>query len=116
MDHCFLAATKDQAAEARAAVPEIKICNMATKIGDRHGYIEETIGINANFIQLFYGDGMENLMEDVSFLHGRSILVNWYGASKEEPIRKLVEAGVNYILTDDLDLCLKVLEEYKTKE
>lgn len=116
MDHCFLAATKKQAVEARAAVPDVKICDMATKIGDRPGYIAEAIGLKADFIQLSYGDGTKNLKEDVGHLHENGLLVNWYGASKEEPIRQLAKAGIDFILTDDLDLCLKILEEYKKKE
>jgi glycerophosphoryl diester phosphodiesterase len=55
---------------------------------------------------------MENLKEDVAHLHENGLQVNWFGASEEEPIRQLADAGIDFILTDDLDLCLTILKEY----
>jgi len=113
LDHCFLAATKDQAAEAKAVVPEIKICDMSQRLGRRKEYIAGAIEMKADFVQLFWGNGTENLKEDVAHLHANGVTVNWFGASTEETIRPLAEAGIDYILTDDLDLCMKVLEEFQ---
>lgn len=115
LDHCFLAASKEQTEEARAAVPDIKICDMSQRLGDRQKYIAGAIVLKADFIQLFYGNGMLNLKDDVTQLHQNGLQVNWFGASQEEPIRQLADAGIDFILTDDLDLCLNILKDYGVK-
>ncbi len=112
LDHCFLACTLDQAREARAAVPEIMICNMTRRGLDRDRYIADTIAFGAEFIQLLYRFGTDNLEKSVQTLHEHGITVNVFGASEEAPIRRLIEGGVNYILTDNLDLCLEITAEY----
>ncbi len=114
LDHCFLACSIEQAAEARAEVPEIKVCNMSRQGGDRNAYIASTLENKAQFIQLHHGHGMNGLKEDVGRLHAEGVTVNWFGASTEAPIRALAQAGVDYILTDDLNLCLRVLGNMST--
>jgi len=115
LDHCFLASTPDQFATARAAVPEIKICHMGRRT-DRESYIEAAIAAQVDFVQLHHRNGTEGLAESVAKLHDAGITVNWFGAQEEELIRTLAEAKVDYILTDDLDLCLKVLAEYAAEQ
>ena len=110
-DHCFLACTLEQAEEAEKAVPGIMICNMSRQGFDRKLYIDSTIEAGADFIQLFHGNGTEGLREAVNKLHAHNIKVNWFGASEEAPIRILVEADIDYILTDNLDLCLSIVNE-----
>lgn len=110
-DHCFLACTLEQAEAAKTAAPDIMICNMSRQGFNRELYIDSTIEANADFIQLFHGNGTEGLREAVNKLHAHNIKVNWFGASEETPIRILMEAGIDYILTDDLDLCLSVVNE-----
>lgn len=110
LDHCFLAATPAQIETARAAVPEILICHMGQRIGNRAAYIETAIAERVNFVQLHYKNGTEELPEAVARLHAANIMVNWFGAQDEPLIRTLAAAGVDYILSDDLDLCLRVLE------
>ena len=109
LDHCFLACTLEQAAAAKQAVPEIMICNMSRQGRDRKKYIDTTIEAGTDFIQLFYGNGTGGLAADVARLHAHNIRVNWFGASKAPLIRTLMEANMDYILTDDLDLCLEVM-------
>jgi glycerophosphoryl diester phosphodiesterase len=111
IDHCFLACTLEQAEAAKKAAPDIMICNMSRQGFNRELYIEATIEAGADFIQLFHGNGVEGLRESVNKLHEHNIRVNWFGASEEAPIRILVEAGIDYILTDNLDLCLSIVNE-----
>ena len=80
--------------------------------GNRGAYIDKTIARGCEFIQLHWGQGTDGLKEDVERLHRAGVRVNWFGAQEEAPIRTLAEAGVDYILTDDLDLCLKILKDY----
>lgn len=111
LDHCFLAASEEQINEARAAVPRIKTCNMSRQGGDRRAYVEKTLELKAEFIQLHQGQGTDGLAEYVQKLHENGVMVNWYGANDEALMRTLAGAGVDYILTDDLGLCLRVLGE-----
>ncbi len=92
-------------------MPGIMICNMSRQGFDRKLYIDSTIEAGADFIQLFHGNGTEGLREAVNKLHAHNIKVNWFGASEEAPIRILVEADIDYILTDNLDLCLSIVNE-----
>lgn len=115
LSHCFLACTKKQAQEAKAVPPEIMICNMDRVRGNRAAYIDQTIALGAEFIQLHWGQGLAGLAEDIARLHDAGIRVNFFGAQEEDLIRELAEAGVDYILTDDLDLCLEVLRDYGTE-
>ncbi|NLO32454.1 MAG: glycerophosphodiester phosphodiesterase [Candidatus Hydrogenedentes bacterium] len=112
LKHCFLACTIKQAEEAHAEVPEIKICNMDRQGANRESYAEQTIELKADYIQIHLGQGLTGLKEDVDRLHAAGVWVNFFGAQKEPLIQSLAEAGVDYILTDDLDLCQRVLEEY----
>jgi glycerophosphoryl diester phosphodiesterase len=70
-------------------------------------YVDDTIATGADFIQLL--SGLDGLADAVKRLHRRGITVNYFSAQQEPLIRKLSEAGVDYILTDDLDLALSVL-------
>lgn len=106
LDQCFLACTVEQIEEARATVPSIKTCNMSRQTGDRAAYIAKTILLNCEFIQLHQRDGHEDLKEEVAKLHAAGVTVNWYGANDAKLMRILVDAGVDYILTDKLSLCL----------
>lgn len=109
MDHCFLACTTEQAEEARAVVPEIQICNMSRQGGDRKAYIDLTIETNCDFIQLHQNNGLDDIEQHVKRLHEHGIKVNYFGSRDPDMIKQLHKAGIDYILTDDVDLGLKTL-------
>lgn len=115
LDHCFLACDDEQAEEAKAVASEIMTCNMMRQVGDRGAYVNATIERKSNFIQMTFRQGLDGLAEDVKKLHEHGIKVNWFGAQDEALIHTLVKAGVDYILTDNLSLCLQVLGEYGVK-
>ncbi len=106
LDQCFLACTIEQIEAARAVVPGIRTCNMTRQTGNRAAYIAKTIELNCEFIQLHQRDGHEALAEEVKQLHAANVTVNWFGANDSALMRVLIEAGVDYILTDKLTLCL----------
>ena len=107
----FLACTVEQAREARAAVPGIRICIMEGRTGPLAEYIRTAIAARADFVQVRdTGGGIpENLAAAVRELHAHGVTVNYFGAQDEPKIRALAAAGVDYILTDRLDLCQRVL-------
>lgn len=111
-DDAFLAAAEEQAAEVRAVYPAMRICNMSRQEGDLDKYIERTIAMRAQFIQLRDAAGRripDGLAQAVDKLHQNGVTVNYFGAQEEDKIRALARAGVDYILTDKLDLCQRVL-------
>ncbi len=108
-DHCFLACKVKQAEAAKAIFPEIKICNMDRQSGNRPKYVQNTIDMKAEFIQLL-GDE-KGLAEDVKRSQDHGVKVNYFGASEATKIKRIAQAGAEYILTDDLDTCLEVLRE-----
>lgn len=107
LDDCFLAVAAEGAAEAKAVAPGIRICNMSGPRGDWKAYAEETIRLKTEFIQLT--GKLDGIEEVVRRLHRYNITVNYFGAREAGLIRRLAAAGVDYILTDDLDLCQSVL-------
>ena len=76
-------------------------------------YAKETIALGSEFIQLL--GPLDHLREAVDELHRHNVTVNYFGAQEADLIRRLAEANVDYILTNDLDLCLSVLAEYGVK-
>lgn len=109
---CVLACGEEQAVEAKAVVPELRICNMTRHGKERKPYVDRTIELGSEFIQIPFAGGTDGLKEDVDRLHAAGVSVNWFHASKEPMIRTVAAAGVDYLLTDDLDLCLKVLNDF----
>lgn len=110
VEQCFLACTAAQAREARAVCPEIRICNLEGQGPPNSDYPQRTIDLGAEFIQIWGWD--DSMPQVVERLHAAGVLVNYFGTSEEAMMRKLIEAGVDYILTDDLDLMLRVLQDY----
>ncbi|MFP6584344.1 MAG: glycerophosphodiester phosphodiesterase family protein [Candidatus Hydrogenedentota bacterium] len=111
LDHCFLACSTEQAKEARAVVPEIQICNMSRQGGDRSAYIDLTIETDCDFIQLHQNNGLDNIEQHLKRLHEHGIKVNYFGSQDPDMIKQLHKAGIDYILTDDVDLCENALSE-----
>ncbi len=109
LEQCFLATTLENVAAAREVVPNIKSCNMTRQAGNRAAYIDDTIKHGCEFIQLHQRDGHENLLAEVKKLKANGVTVNWFGANDAPLIQLLHDAGVDYILTDKLDLAQKTL-------
>ena len=111
LEQCFLACELESVQAAREVVPAIKTCNMSRQAGDRAGYIDATIASKCEFIQLHQRDGHDNLEAEVKRLHDAGVTVNWFGANDAPLIERLHRAGVDYILTDTLDLALATVRK-----
>lgn len=112
MGNALFAATVEQAAEIRKEFPKARICNMSRQGGNLEAYVESTIATRAEFIQIRDAAGgriPEGLAKTIARLHANGVKVNYFGANDEAKIRALAAAGVDYILTDKLDLCMRVL-------
>lgn len=99
LHQAFLAAKSEAAKAAREAVPEILLCNMErqSNVAD---YVRQTIAMKADFIQLLGKGEVDPAL--VAELHGAGIRVNYYSCVTPEVARKLVAAGVDFPLVDDL--------------
>ena len=109
LDQCFLACTLEQAEEARSVVPEIMICNMSVRRSGLAKYVDATYEAGAEFLQVHHRAD-DNLAEEVRRAQELGITVNYFHATEASEVRRVADAGVNYILTDDLDTCLAILE------
>lgn len=105
----FLAAMGPSAKAARAAVPDILICNMERQGGSME-YAEETIAMKAQFIQLL-GKG-EVPVEAVKMLTAAGVRVNYYHDETAEGLRRQWQAGVDFPLVNDLGPAIPVAREF----
>ncbi len=116
MGRCFIACNNEKQVEVlREKVPEMKICLLPERLEKRRDFIERGIRLKVSYVQISFTQGLDNLKEDIELAHQNGIKVNFFSAQDPETIKKLVEAGVDYILTDNVDLCFDVLKEYGTK-
>ncbi len=105
----FLAATADAAKAARAAVPDILICNMERQ-GESMAYAKETIAMNAQFIQLL-GKG-EVPVEAIKLLNAAGVHVNYYHDETPEGLRLQWISGVNFPLVNDIAKAMNIAQEF----
>jgi glycerophosphoryl diester phosphodiesterase len=99
LDQAFVAAEKEAARGAREAVSEILLCNMERQSATID-YVRETITMKAAFIQL-RGKG-EIDPDHTRHLHEAGVRINYYETATPEIARKLLDAGVDFPLVNDL--------------
>jgi len=112
LDSAFMACSLDSIAAARKVVPKIKTCNMTRQAGDRPAYIRDTIAKKCEFIQLHQRDGYDNIKAEVKQLHDAGVTVNWFGANDPDLVKILHESGVDYILTDKLNMGMEITKKF----
>jgi glycerophosphoryl diester phosphodiesterase len=109
VDQCFLACNQPHIEAARAVAPSIRWCSLDGQRGPDSDYPDRTIASGAEFIQLWgWADCMPEVVDK---LHAHGVTVNYFGTSDADEMRRLIGAGIDYILTDHLDLMLQVLGE-----
>ena len=109
LDQCFLACDRIEADAAKQVASDIRICNMQNQAGPDSSYPDETIAMGAEYIQIY---GWHDCMPEVcAKLRSHGVTINYFGTSDPVMFRRLLEAGVQYPLTDDLDAMIAVLED-----
>ena len=103
----FLACGSKAARAANQVDPRIKICNMERQ-ANTQAYVDETIDMNAGFIQLLGGKSVDPAL--TRRLRERGIRINYCCANEAERVRKLFDAGVEFPLVDRVGEMLKVAE------
>lgn len=112
LEHCFLACTLEQIEEARAVVPEIKVCNMSRVRGNRAEYVARSIAAKADYIQLHHREGIDDIPVHVRVLQAAGVRVNFCCTDDPKTILTLARAGVDFILTDNIDTAIQTLDDF----
>jgi len=110
VEQCVLACSGAQAAVAKATCRDVLICYMDGQGPPGSDYPQRAIDFGADFLQIWGWD--ESMADACERLHAAGVRVNYFGTEDPAMMRKLIEAKVDYILTDDLDTMLSVLAEY----
>jgi len=110
VEQCVLACSSTQARAAQAMCQEVLICYMDRQGPPSTDYPQRAIDFGADYLQIWGWD--ESMGEACDRLHAAGVKVNYFGTEDPDLMRKLIEAKVDYILTDDLDTMLGVLAEY----
>jgi glycerophosphoryl diester phosphodiesterase len=109
LHQAFLACNASAADGARAAVPDMLICNMERQ-GGAVAYVDGTIAQKAQFIQLTAAPAGE-LPGLVAKAKAHGIRVNYFGQEKPDQLRALFAAGVEFPLANDVAAALRVAKE-----
>lgn len=101
LHQAFLACGRAAAEGARAAVPEILVCNMDRRGGDVARYIRETIERGDAFIQLHRRHPLPT-PEQIRQLRDAGVRINYFGTNRPDELEGLFELGIDFPLVDDL--------------
>lgn len=108
LHQCFLACGEKAAAAARKIDNRIQICNMERQ-GNSLRYVDETIALQADFIQLYGGSSVDPAHTKRLREHG--IRINFCCANDADIVEALFEAGTEFPLVDRLEPMLKVADK-----
>ena len=96
-----IACGKDAANGVRQVNPNIMMCNME-RLTTRAEYINGTIENGFAFLQLRSSRDDENILTDLKKLKDNGIRINYFHSEEEGRVKELLDAGVDFILTDHL--------------
>ena len=85
------------------------ICNME-RLSSRADYVNSTIEKGFPFLQIKSSRDGLHLPEDVNKLKEHGVRVNYFHAEEVGQVKILLEAGVDFILTDHLQKMLKAYD------
>ncbi|MEO1991913.1 MAG: glycerophosphodiester phosphodiesterase family protein [Pirellulales bacterium] len=107
LHQAFLACSAASAASARRVESKIQICNMERQTNTLQ-YVNETIDMGANFIQLLGGSVNPDHSEK---LRQCGVRINYCCGNEAERILSLYDSGVEFPLVDDVATMLHVADE-----
>lgn len=100
--HQAVIACENEAANGvRRINPNIMMCNME-RLSTRAEYINGTIENGFTFLQLRSSRDDENILTDLNKLKENGIRINYFHSEEESRVKELLDAGVDFILTDHL--------------
>ncbi len=104
----FLACGQLAADAARQVDPQVFICNMERQ-GNNQQYVDETILMKADFIQLHSGKSVSPA--HTKKLKDNGVRVNYCCTNEADRVRALFANGVEFPLVDQLSAMLQVADE-----
>ncbi len=109
LHQAFLACKTELAKAAKSVSPEIKICNMERQ-GDTEQYVNDTIEMQAEFIQLLRVEPGPLLENFAQILHEKNIIANYCCTDDPEAVKTLFDNGVDFILVNELHEIMPIAE------
>ncbi|MCM4172683.1 glycerophosphodiester phosphodiesterase [Arenibacter sp. TNZ] len=108
--HQAVIAVGNEAAKGvRQVSNSLMICNM-DRLTSRVDYIDGTINNNFPFIQLKSSMDDENMLNDLKRLKDNGVTVNYFHSEDETKVKELLDAGIDFILTDRLSKMLQAFD------
>ncbi|MEE3371872.1 MAG: glycerophosphodiester phosphodiesterase family protein [Planctomycetota bacterium] len=104
----FLACGAAAARAAKRVNRSVMICNMQDQ-GNSRKYVDETIAMQADFIQLFGGNSVDPA--HTRLLRSRRVAINFCCSNKSEQVAALFKSGVEFPLVDRVSAMLKVADQ-----
>lgn len=102
----FLACGENAAAGARQVSPNVLICNAENRYRkDTRQYVDATIRMKANFIQLLRNEG-EDRTAVMMDLKNAGVRVNFFYAQTPAELPALLKTGVDFVLVNNLEAFL----------
>ncbi|GAB3020877.1 glycerophosphodiester phosphodiesterase [Cyclobacterium sediminis] len=108
-----MAVMADAAKGARSVSDKILICNMERQSGGLD-YVEGTIAMNANFIQL-KGAITPDFKSYTKSLHEKGIGINYFGTDNPEVFKQLFDLGIEFPLVNDIVTAMQYADEFGVK-
>jgi glycerophosphoryl diester phosphodiesterase len=102
MNQAVIACKKEAAEGVKSVDASLKICNM-NRLNSRAAYIEVTIKEGYPFLQIKSSRDDEQLLSDIKKLKENGVTINYFHAEKVSQLHSLFDAGVDFILTDNLE-------------
>ncbi|QRR00658.1 alkaline phosphatase family protein [Dyadobacter sandarakinus] len=103
LHQAFLTCSEKAAGAARRAVPGIRICNGENSYRkDTPRYVQATVGMHADFIQLLRHEPGEDRKEVMQMLKNNQVKVNYFYAKTPDELGALYAEGVDFVLVNNV--------------
>ena len=103
----ILACGAEAALGAKEISQKLMICNL-DRLDDRDTYIKETIRQKSQFIQLHIRRTGQHLDSEIATLKANHIRINYCCTDDKKEVETLLNAGIDFVLTNQLSEMLKV--------
>ncbi|MCM4150378.1 glycerophosphodiester phosphodiesterase [Arenibacter sp. N53] len=108
-----IACNNEASKGVRRVNSNIMMCNME-RLSSRTEYVNGTIENGFAFLQLKSSRDDENLPADLTKLKENGIRINYFHSEEEGRVKELLDAGVNFILTDRLSKMLEAFDKFNS--
>ncbi len=112
----FITCGETAATSAREAVSEILICNVESSYRkNTEKYVNNSIAVKANFIQLVIPEKEENRKPLLEKLHKSGLMASYFYAKDVQELEGLYQIGVDFVLVNELAKFMKEAERLGIK-